>query len=70
MYYFSISMVYLDITSASETVNAVPELLISVLWKVLKNVLKYIMSTYVLSTWVHFENVISTWYLSTFSKST
>ena len=47
-------MLFLDITSTSvckATVNAVSELIIiDVLTKVLKNVLKYILSTYVLST--------------------
>ena len=46
-------MFFLDITSASvckAAVNTVPELIINALRKVLKNVLKYILSTYVLST--------------------
>ena len=45
-------MIFLDITSASVckvAVNAVLELFINVPKKVLKNVLKYIFSTYVLS---------------------
>ena len=46
-------MLFLDITSATvskSAVNAVPEQIINVLKKVLKNVLKYISSTYVLKT--------------------
>ena len=53
VYYFSISVLFFDITSASvckAAVNAVPELINNVLKKVLKNALKYILSTYVLST--------------------
>ena len=45
-------MIFWDLTSALEckaAVNAVPELFIIVLKKVLKNVLRYILSTYVLS---------------------
>ena len=46
-------MLFLDITSTSvckAAVNAVAELIINALTKVLKNVLKYILSTYVLSS--------------------
>ena len=46
-------MLFFDIASASvckAAVNAVPELIIYILRKVLTNVLKYILSTYVLST--------------------
>ena len=46
-------MFFLDITSASvckTAVNAVSELIINVLKKVLKNVLEYILSIYVFST--------------------
>ena len=46
-------MLFFEITSASVckgAVNTVPEQIIIVLKKVLKNVLKYISSTYVLST--------------------
>ena len=48
IYYFSISMFFLDITGASVykiAVIAVSELIINILKRVLKAVIKYIMST-------------------------
>ena len=56
-------MLFLGIINASVCkggVNAVLEVIFIILKKVIKNVLKYILSTYVLSNKVHFRNVLST----------
>ena len=52
IYYFSVTMLFLDKTSTlvcKAAVNVVSELIVIVLKKTLKNVLKYILSTYGLS---------------------